>query len=77
MREKALECWNKTLELDPEIAAALWSKAGCYEDMGNYQEAYQVWTELIKWLEEKGLEIEVEEPKKRAQNCKKRIQQMK
>ena len=62
MHEYALECWNKTLELDPEITAALWSKALCYESMGNYKSAYQVWMELIKWLEEKGLEIEVEEP---------------
>ena len=73
MHEYALECWNKTLELDPEITAALWSKALCYESMGNYKSAYQVWMELIKWLEEKGLEIEVEEPKKRAQNCKKNM----
>ena len=76
MREHALKCWNKTLELDPEITAALWSKASCYEDMENYQAAYQVWMELIEWLEEKGLEIEVQEPKKRAENCRNKIQEM-
>lgn len=73
MYDNAFTCWDKTLKLDSEIAAALWSKATCYEELGNYKAAYQVWEEIIGWLEIRGYEVEVEEPRKRAQDCKNKI----
>lgn len=73
MYDQAFTCWDKTLKLDPEIASALWSKATCYEEIGNYKAAYQVWEEIIDWLEIRGYEAEVEEPRNRAQECKSKI----
>lgn len=73
MYDQAFTCWDKTLELDSEIASALWSKATCYEEIGNYKAAYQVWEEIIDWLEIRGYEAEVEEPRNRAQECKSKI----
>lgn len=73
MYDQAFACWDKTLKLDSEIAAALWSKATCYEELGNYNAAYQVWEEIIDWLEIRGYEVEVEEPRKRALDCKNKI----
>ena len=73
MYDQAFTCWDKTLKLDSEIASALWSKATCYEELGKYNAAYQVWEEIIEWLEIRGYEVEVEEPRKRALDCKNKI----
>ena len=73
MHEQAFTCWNKTIELDPEMVDALWSKAFCYEELGDYKSAYSVWEEIITWQESRGYEIEVEEVKKLAQKCKEKI----
>ena len=73
MYDQAFSCWDKSLKLDSEIAAALWSKATCYEELGNYNAAYQMWEEIIGWLEIRGYDVEVEEPRKRALDCKNKI----
>lgn len=70
--EEAFFYWDKAYELDPEVTSPLWSKAFCYEELGNYQTAYHVWLEIIDWLETRGFEAELEEPHKRAQYCKER-----
>lgn len=75
MYDKAFACWEKTLELDSEMSAAIWSKATCYEELGNYQAAYEVWTELIEWLEARGYEVEAEEPRKMVQKCKEKMKE--
>ncbi len=69
MYENAFVCWNKTLSLDTDNIGAMWSKAECYEELGDYPSAYQVWLEIMDWMKEKGYDIEVEEPQKRAKNC--------
>lgn len=73
--EEAFACWDKVLELDPDVTDAMWSKGFCYEELGEYQKAYEVWTSLIAWLEAKGYEAEVEEPRRLAQKCKEKIQE--
>lgn len=73
MYDQAFECWDKTIALDPEMVDALWSKAFCYEELGDYKSAYSVWDEIITWQEVRGYEIEVEEVKKLAQKCKEKI----
>ena len=73
MYDQAFACWDKTLKLDSEIADTMWSKATCYEEIGDYQAAYQVWLEIIEWLETRGYEVEVDEPRKRAKDCKCKI----
>lgn len=73
--KEAFRCWDKVLELDPEVTDAMWSKGICYEELGEYQKAYDVWTSLVSWLEAKGYEAEVEEPRRLAQRCKEKIPQ--
>jgi tetratricopeptide (TPR) repeat protein len=72
--DEAFACWDKVLELDPEVCDARWSKGFCYEELGEYQKAYEEWTALIVWLEEKGYESEVEAPRRLAQKCKEKIE---
>ena len=73
--EEAFVCWDKAYELDNEMTAVLWSKGFCYEELGEYQKAYEVWNSLIMWLEERGYEAETEEPRRLAERCKEREEQ--
>lgn len=73
MWEQAFECWNKSLTLDPEITSPMWAKAMCYEELGDFRKAYDVWCEIIHWLEERGFEKELREPRMRARECRRRI----
>lgn len=73
MYDQAFECWNKTITLDPEMVDALWSKAFCFEELGDFDSAYKVWKEIINWQETRGYVIEVEEVRKLAKKCKEKI----
>lgn len=73
MYEDAFACWDKTLALSIEFVDAMWAKAFCYEELGDYKSAYQVWLELIEWHETRGYEIEVEEVKHLANACKSKL----
>ncbi len=71
--EKAFVCWDKAFALDSEMTSVLWSKGFCYEERGEYQKAYEVWTSLIAWLEERGYEEEVEELRRLAERCREKL----
>ena len=75
MYDKAFVCWEKSLKMDTGFTDAMWSKACCYEELGNYQEAYKTWLEIIDWYETRGYEIEMEKPRKRALICKDKLSQ--
>ncbi len=70
MWDEAYVCWNKALELDPEITSPMWAKAMCYEELGDFSKAHDVWVEIINWLEARGYEEELIEPKRHARECK-------
>ena len=71
--EEAFACWDKAFTLDPELTAVLWSKGFCYEELEEYEKAYEVWTSLVAWLEERGYEAEIEEPRRLAERCRERM----
>ncbi len=71
--EQAFECWNRALLLDPETTSPMWAKAMCYEELEKFQKAYDAWLEIIHWLEDRGYEEELREPRMRAKVCKGRI----
>ena len=71
----AFDCWDKAFALDSEMSAVLWSKGFCYEEQGEYQKAYGVWSTLVAWLEERGYEAEAEEPRRLAEGCRKHIRE--
>lgn len=73
MWEQAFECWNKSLTLDPEITSPMWAKAMSYEELADFQKAYDTWCEIIHWLKERGFEEELREPRMHARECRRRI----
>ena len=58
------------MELDPETTSPMWAKAMCYEELGDFSKAHDVWVEIIDWLEARGYEEELIEPKRHARECK-------
>ena len=73
--EEAFACWDKAFALDSEMTAVLWSKGFCYEEQGKYQKAYEVWSSLAAWLEERGYEAEAEEPRRLAARNRERVRE--
>lgn len=67
---KAVEYWNKALSLDDTFLDAKYSIGFCYEEIGEYEKAYDTWKELADELEKRGLEIEKDFPLQLAKKCK-------
>lgn len=67
--DEAFSHWQKALTLDHAYLDAVYSMGLCYEELGRYDEAYKVWTELTKELDRRGLVIEREFPAKQAEGC--------
>lgn len=47
MWEQAFEYWDRALALDPEIPSPMWAKAMCYEELRDFQKAYDTWQVII------------------------------
>lgn len=67
--EEAIKCSDKSYELGSEYLDAMYSKAFCLEEMGDYKKAYKTWQFIIEALKKDGYHIEVEREEKRAQVC--------
>ena len=71
--DEAFTHWKRALEMEPEWCDAAYSMASCYEEMGDYAKAYEVWTQLADGLEQRGFESEVTLPRSQAQKCREKI----
>ena len=71
--EEAIEWLDRGMEIDPDLMDARYSKAECYEDMGDWQKAMEAWDACAAANEARGFTIEAEEPRKRAQECRAKI----
>ena len=67
--EEAIQCCDKSYELNTKSLDAKYAKAFCYEEMGDYKQAYQTWLEIIQSLKENGCDVEMQREEKRAQAC--------
>ena len=71
--DEAFTHWKRALEMEPEWCDAAYSMASCYEEMGDYAKAYEVWTQLADELKQRGFESEVTLPRSQAQKCREKI----
>ena len=71
---EAFSYWEKHLELDSTWLDSYFSMGFCYEEIGEYQKAYEVWTTVSKILTQRGLVIEAEWPKEMAANCLRKLE---
>lgn len=71
--DEAFAYWEKHLELDSTWLDSLYSMGFCYEEIGDYKKAYEVWTKLSKILTQRGGVIEAQWAREMAENCLKKL----
>lgn len=71
--DEAFQHWKRALEMEPQWCDAAYSMGFCYEELGEYAKAYEVWTQIADGLEQRGFEAEVNWPRSRAQKCQEKI----
>lgn len=71
--DEAFELWNKAESLNQDYIDQKYSKAFCYEELGEYEKAYKVWCEIVDHLKKDGYDIEAATEEKRAQKCLEKI----
>lgn len=67
--DEAFEYWDKAEELGTTFMDGKYSKAFCYEELEQYENAYKIWCEIAEELKSKGYDVEAEMPQKHAELC--------
>ncbi len=67
--DEAFSHWKRALEMAPQWCDAAYSMGFCYEELGEYEKAYEVWTQIADGLEKRGFDAEVNRPRSLAQKC--------
>ena len=66
---EAFEHWNHALELDATLSAAKYSTGFCYEEMREWQKAYETWMDIAEEDKRNGRIHEMQYSLKLAENC--------
>ena len=67
--DEAFALWDKAETLGTKYLDGKYSKAFYYEEVYEYEKAYDVWCEIIEELKKGGFDIEAEAEEKRAKVC--------
>ncbi len=71
--DEAFPHWKRALEMESQWYAAAFSMGFCYEELGEYENAYEVWTQVADGLEQRGFQAEVTLPRTLARKCREKI----
>lgn len=71
--DEAFLHWKRALEMEPEWCDSAYSMASCYEEMGDYANAYAVYIQIADNLENRGFEAEVNLPRALAKKCREKM----
>ena len=72
--EEAFPHWHRALEMEPEWCDAAYSMGFCYEEMGDYEQAAEVWEKIADHLEGRGFDVETNWPREQARRCRQRLE---
>lgn len=71
--DEAFQYWNRALQLDSSYYDAKYSMGFCYQELGEYDKALEIWNNIADELEKDGYIIEAELPKKLATECMEKL----
>lgn len=71
--EEAFPRWKRALEMEPEWCDAAYSMASCYEEIGDYGKASEVYNQIADNLERRGFDAEVNWPRTLAHKCREKM----
>ena len=68
--DEAFQYWDKAGEFKTDFLDEKYSKAFCYEELGEHEKAYNLWCEIATYLRKDGYDVEALEAEKRANGNK-------
>ena len=71
--DEAFPHWKRALELEPEWCDSAYSIASCYEEMGDYENAYTAYNQIADNLERRGFDAETNLPRQLADKCRQKM----
>ena len=71
--EEAFPHWETAVRLDSKFLDAMYSMAFCRDDMGQFDQAANLWEDIARRLDAQGLEIEAQWPREMAVKCRARV----
>ena len=72
--DEAYWYWEKRHELDPAKLDSLYAIAFCREGQGEYEKAYEAWMRIVGLLNRPREEIDVKFPRRKAEECKAKME---
>ena len=70
---EAFPHWRRARELEPEWLDAAYSMGFCYEELGDYAKAAEVWEEIADHLASRGFDAEVIWPREQERRCREKL----
>lgn len=67
---EAFPHWEAAVRLDDKYMDAMFSMAFCRGDMGQFDKAADIWADIARRLDARGLEIEAQWPREMAEKCR-------
>ena len=71
--DEAFPHWKRALELEPEWCDSAYSIASCYEEMGDYENAYTAYNQIADNLERRGFDAETNLHRQLAEKCRQKM----
>jgi transcriptional regulator with XRE-family HTH domain len=71
--EEAFVRWKRALEMEPRWLDSAYAMGFCYEEMGEYGKAVEVFSQIADTMVARGFEAEVAFPRSLAENCRKKM----
>lgn len=65
--------WRRAKELEPDWLDSTYSMAFCYEELGDYKNAYEMYCDIVNNLSRRGFEAEMDYPRNLAKKCMEKI----
>lgn len=74
---EAFPHWEAAVRMDARFLDAMYSMAFCRGDMGEFGKAADIWEEIARRLNARGLEIEAQWPREMAEKCREQAMKQK
>lgn len=71
--DEAFDHWEKAVRTDAKYCDAMFSMAFCREELKQFEQAAELFAEIAKQLEARGMEVEAQMPREMAEKCRSRI----
>lgn len=71
--DEAFPHWKRAMEMEPQWCDAAFSMGFCYEELGDYGKACEVFNQIADDLERRGFEAEVNFPRSLASKCREKM----